>query len=60
MDLNDVRSIMTVVAFATFVGIVVWAYSGRRQQAFSEAARLPFEEEEREAAEPRAAEGRAS
>lgn len=60
MDLNDLRSIMTLVACATFIGIVVWAYSGRRQQAFSEAARLPFEEEELEAAGLQSGEGNAS
>ena len=46
MDINDLRSIMTVVAFATFAGIVAWAYSGRRRAAFDEAANLPFTEDE--------------
>lgn len=46
MDVNDLRSIVTVLAFATFVGIVVWAYSGRRRAAFEEAANLPFTEDE--------------
>ena len=45
MDINDIRSLMTVIAFATFVGIVVWAYSGGTRQRFEEAARLPFEED---------------
>ena len=45
MDINDIRSLMTVIAFATFVGIVLWAYSGRARQGFEEAARLPFEED---------------
>ena len=42
MDINDLRSILTVLAFATFMGIVVWAYSRRRRAAFEEAANLPF------------------
>lgn len=46
MDINDMRSIVTVLAFATFIGIVLWAYSGRRRAAFEEAAQLPFTEDE--------------
>ncbi|MBM3392704.1 MAG: cbb3-type cytochrome c oxidase subunit 3 [Betaproteobacteria bacterium] len=50
MDLNDLRSLVTVLAFATFVGIVLWAWSGRRRGAFDEAAQLPFTEDEAPAA----------
>ncbi len=46
MDINTLRSIVTVVAFAVFVAIVLWAYSERSKAAFDQAARLPFEEEE--------------
>ena len=46
MDFVTLSSIMTVVAFATFVGIVLWAWSGRARRAFEEAAHLPFAEEE--------------
>ncbi|WIM05571.1 MAG: cbb3-type cytochrome c oxidase subunit 3 [Candidatus Nitricoxidivorans perseverans] len=42
MDINDLRSIFTVLAFVMFVGIVWWAYSGRRKQAYEEAAQLPL------------------
>ena len=42
MDINDLRIIITVVAFITFIGIVLWAYSSKRKTAFDEAARLPF------------------
>lgn len=45
MDINDLRSIITVVAFATFIAIVLWAYSDRRKEAFDQAARLPLEED---------------
>jgi cytochrome c oxidase cbb3-type subunit IV len=45
MDINDLRSIVTVVSLLTFVGIVVWAYSKRNQDSFDEAARLPFDED---------------
>jgi cytochrome c oxidase cbb3-type subunit 4 len=35
-------SIVTVVSFVTFVGIVAWAYSRKRKRAFDEAANAPF------------------
>jgi cytochrome c oxidase cbb3-type subunit 4 len=46
MDINDIRSAMTVIMFVLFLGIVFWAYSSKRKRAFDEAARLPFEEDE--------------
>jgi|APIni6443716594_1056825.scaffolds.fasta_scaffold252197_2 cytochrome c oxidase cbb3-type subunit 4 len=46
MDINDLRSIVTVVSFVTFLGIVAWAFSGRRKTAFDEAARLPLDDDE--------------
>ncbi len=62
MDTNDLRSILTVLAFATFIGIVVWAYSKRRHAAFEEAANLPFNEDEAlsPSPSPGAGEGRAA
>ncbi len=48
MDINTLRSIITVVAFALFIGIVLWAYSGRRKAAFEQAAMLPFDGEDDE------------
>jgi cytochrome c oxidase cbb3-type subunit 4 len=42
MDINDLRSIVTVVSLLTFIGIVVWAWSKRNQSSFDEAAQLPF------------------
>jgi cytochrome c oxidase cbb3-type subunit 4 len=45
MDINTLRSIITVLAFATFIGIVLWAYSERSKAAFDQAARLPFDED---------------
>ncbi|MBI4291085.1 MAG: cbb3-type cytochrome c oxidase subunit 3 [Betaproteobacteria bacterium] len=46
MDIDSLRAVYTVVAFLTFLGIVLWAYSGARRARFEEAARLPFDEEE--------------
>ena len=42
MDINDARSLITVLAFATFIGIVIWAYGRGRKAAFDEAAALPL------------------
>ena len=33
---------MTVVSFTVFLGIVAWAYSRARKDAFAKAAREPF------------------
>lgn len=46
MDINTVRSIITVVALLAFLGIVFWAYSGKRKSRFDAAACLPFDEDE--------------
>ncbi len=45
MDINDLRSIATVISLLTFVGIVAWAWSKRNQSNFEEAAQLPFNED---------------
>ena len=46
MDINDLRSLITVLSFVTFIGIVAWSYSGRRKQSFEEAMLLPFSDDE--------------
>jgi len=48
MDINDVRVVFTLLSFAIFAGIVVWAWSGRNRKAFDEAAMLPFADEANE------------
>lgn len=45
MDINDLRSLFTVLAFAVFVGIVGWAYSARRKHAFDEAAQSVLDDD---------------
>lgn len=47
MDINDLRSAFTLVAFVSFVGIVVWAWSTRRKGAFEAAARIPLDDDDR-------------
>lgn len=46
MDINDLRSLFTVLVFVTFIGIVWWAYSARRKQSFDEAAQLVLEDDD--------------
>jgi cytochrome c oxidase cbb3-type subunit IV len=48
MDIYTLHSIFTVVSFAIFIAIILWAYSDRRKTAFDQAARLPFDEEDDE------------
>jgi cytochrome c oxidase cbb3-type subunit 4 len=45
IDINTLRSVATVASFITFIGIVWWAWSKRRDADFSEAANLPFEQD---------------
>lgn len=45
MDINALRAVATVASFVTFIGIVWWAYSSRRNTDFAEAANLPFEQD---------------
>jgi len=40
-----IRSVMTVVAFATFIGIVIWAWSKKRRDRFEAAAQSIFEDD---------------
>lgn len=43
MDVNILRSIVTVISFLVFIGIVAWVWSRRRTGEFEKAANLPFE-----------------
>jgi cytochrome c oxidase cbb3-type subunit 4 len=45
LDINTLRSITTLASFVLFIGIMVWAYSKRREADFTEAANLPFEQD---------------
>ncbi|HKO88653.1 MAG TPA: CcoQ/FixQ family Cbb3-type cytochrome c oxidase assembly chaperone [Burkholderiales bacterium] len=44
MEINDLRAAITLLSFFCFIGIVIWAYSSRRTQRFSCAARSVLEE----------------
>ncbi len=44
MDYVTASSVMTVVMLLAFLGIIWWAFSSKRSEAFLDAARLPFED----------------
>lgn len=44
MDIDFARSLVTVAALATFLGILWWAYGSARKQRFERDALLPFDE----------------
>jgi cytochrome c oxidase cbb3-type subunit 4 len=46
MDYSLILSVWTIVVLVLFVGIVLWAFSGKRRQHFEEAARIPFDEDD--------------
>lgn len=46
MDINTLRSIVTVATFIIFLGIMAWAWSSRNTESFDEAAQLPFKHDE--------------
>ena len=48
-----IRTLVTVLALATFIGIVWWAYAPSRKSRFENDARLVFDDAEPFAAEPR-------
>jgi len=41
----DARSVVTVLSFLTFMGIVWWTYGMHRRTDFDAAANLPFADE---------------
>ena len=43
---DSASSVMTVVSFVTFLGIVVWTFLVKRREDFATAAALPFADEE--------------
>ncbi|MET0333398.1 MAG: cbb3-type cytochrome c oxidase subunit 3 [Rhizobacter sp.] len=42
MDVNILRSIVTVLSLGVFAGICAWAWARRNQAQFDEAAQIPF------------------
>ncbi|MEE9322347.1 MAG: cbb3-type cytochrome c oxidase subunit 3 [Granulosicoccus sp.] len=46
MDVNELRTIITIVSLLLFLIIVYWAYSSRQKSRFEEAANLPFADDD--------------
>ena len=53
MDINDLRSLTTVLGLLCFLGIVAWAYGRSSKKGFEEAANLPFAENDDQGAASR-------
>lgn len=47
MDIGTLRGLGTLLVLIATLGVIVWAYSGKRKSAFDEAANLPFADEDR-------------
>jgi cytochrome c oxidase cbb3-type subunit IV len=45
MDVNSLRTIVTVVGFFLFIAVLVWTYHPARKAQFDDAAQLPFRSE---------------
>ena len=48
MDINVLRSLVTVASLAAFLWIVWWAYAPSRKERFERDALLPFGDHEEE------------
>lgn len=46
MDVNDIRSAVTVALFLLFLALVAYTWSRKRKTAYDEAAMLPFADEQ--------------
>jgi cytochrome c oxidase cbb3-type subunit 4 len=40
------QSAWTMIVFALFIGITVWAYSGSNKATFDQAARIPLDDDD--------------
>jgi cytochrome c oxidase cbb3-type subunit IV len=48
---DSASSVMTVVSFITFIGILWWAYTPANRGSFEQAASLPFADDDKPAGE---------
>ncbi|HSI49445.1 MAG TPA: CcoQ/FixQ family Cbb3-type cytochrome c oxidase assembly chaperone [Ideonella sp.] len=46
MDINDIRSLVTLLSLALFIGLMVWTWRPAQRAAHEAAARLVFEGED--------------
>ena len=52
MDIDLLRSVVTVAAVAAFTGIVWWAYAPVRKERFERDALVPFQDDDDEGPRP--------
>jgi cytochrome c oxidase cbb3-type subunit 4 len=45
MDINDIRSLVTVISLVLFLGLMVRTWNPSRRDAHAQAARLAFDDE---------------
>ena len=45
MNFTLIQSLWTILVMVAFIGIVIWAWSGKRKQRFEDAANIPFNED---------------
>jgi cytochrome c oxidase cbb3-type subunit 4 len=43
---DNASSVMTIVSFATFMGILTWTYVLRKERDFAATAAIPFADDE--------------
>jgi cytochrome c oxidase cbb3-type subunit 4 len=53
LDITVFHGLWTAALLVIFIGIVVWAWSGKRKRAFDEAAHMPLEDAELDARDAR-------
>lgn len=46
MDIGIIQSIWTILVMVIFLGIVIWAWNGKRKSSFDEAARIPLDDDD--------------
>ena len=60
MDLNDIRSLVTLFSLALFLGLMAWTWWPARREAHDAAALLPFVDDELPERQPNASRGEPS
>lgn len=46
MDIGTIHSIWTVIVAVIFVGIVFWAWNGKRKKTFDQASMIPLDDDD--------------
>lgn len=50
MSIGVIRGVITLALFVSFIGLWIWAWSGRRKADFDLAAQMPLQDSEIEPA----------